>query len=242
MKLLEKTVGQIAAEMPAAIPLFERLGIDYCCGGDKTLAEVCAARALAAEELAAQIDAALACAPTPGRDWTRATLAELVDHILDTHHEYLRAELPALRDRLARTLEAHGERHGALLRDLEQVYRGLEEEIYGHLHKEEAILFPALRLMEEAAAQGRPAPPAPFGSVQNPIRVMRFEHENAAHALRRMREITQDYTPPAQACATWQALYAGLRQLEGDLHRHIHLENNILFPRAAAMEAGGSPR
>ncbi len=239
MSLITKPVGQIAAETPAAIPILEGLGIDYCCGGDQPLDRACAARGLAVEEVVARLEAAASSSPSSPKDWFRAPLGELIDHILEQHHEYLRAELPALENRLTRTLEAHGEKHGEMLRELEQVYRGLQDELYAHLHKEEMILFPAVRLMEQAAAQGRPAPPAPFGSVNNPIRVMRFEHDNAAHALARMREITNNYTLPPDACATWQALYAGLRQLEADLKQHIHLENNILFPRAAALEASG---
>lgn len=240
MDLLAKTVGQIAAEMPPTIPVFERLGIDYCCGGDRLLSQACAARGLSAEEVVAQLEAAASSSPPPPRDWTRASLAELMDHILETHHEYLRAELPALESRLARTLEAHGQTHGALLGELGSVYRGLQEELYAHMHKEEMILFPAIRQMEEAASQGRSAPGTPFGSVSNPIRVMRFEHDHAARALARMREITNGYALPADACATWQALYEGLQQLETDLLHHIHLENNILFWRAAALEAAGS--
>lgn len=233
----EKTVGHIAAEAPAAIAVFEKFGIDYCCGGGQSFAEACRARGLAPEAVAAEIEAALQATPAPTWDWTRASLGELIDHILATHHEYLRAELPVLEQRLAKTLEAHAAAHGDSLRALQHTYSALQEELYGHMHKEEMILFPAIREMEAARLQGRRPAPSPFGSVQNPIRVMRLEHESAAHALQQMREITGDYAPPSDACATYEALLGGLRRLEADLHQHIHLENNILFPRAAELEA-----
>jgi regulator of cell morphogenesis and NO signaling len=238
MIALEKTVGRIAAETPASIGVFEKFGIDYCCGGDRPFAEACRERGLAPEAVAAEIEAAGAASGEAVRDWTQAPLAELIDHILSRHHEYLRAELPALEQRMGKTLEAHGTVHGETLRALQQAFLELEEELYGHMHKEEMILFPSIREMEAALAQGRVPAPPPFGSVRNPIRVMRFEHDNAAGALERMRRLSANYAPPAEACATWQALYRGLEQLEADLHRHIHLENNILFPRAEELEAG----
>ncbi len=238
MIAVDKTVGRIAAEKPASIGVFEKFGIDYCCGGDRPFGEACRERGLAPEAVAAEIEAAGAASGEAFRDWTQAPLAELIDHILSRHHEYLRAELPVLEQRLGKTLEAHGAAHGETLRALQQVFLELEEELYGHMHKEEMILFPSIREMEAAAGQGRVPAPPPFGSVRNPIRVMRFEHDNAAGALERLRQLSGQYALPAEACATWQALYRGLEQLEADLHRHIHLENNILFPRAEELEAG----
>ena len=231
-----KAIGQIAAELPGSIPVLEKFGLDYCCHGDQSLEQACLSRGLSPDAIVAEIEAAVSQAPEPARDWTRATVSELIDHILEKHHEYLRAELPALEHRLKRTREAHPS-HAALLEELERTYFALQEELYGHLHKEEMILFPTLRGLEEAVNQQRPVPPPPFGTVNNPIRVMRMEHDNAAVALAKMRSITGNYTLPADACATWEALYRGLQELEADLHIHIHLENNILFPRAVELEA-----
>ncbi len=238
MIAFEKTIGRIAAELPASIAVFERHQLDYCCGGDRTFQDACRERGLSPEAVAAEIEAAVQAAPPPARDWTQASLGELLDHIVETHHAYLRAELPALEQRLAKTLEAHGAAHRATLEPLQQTFQALQEEIYGHLHKEEMILFPFIRQIEEARRDGRIPPPAPFGSVENPIRVMRHEHDNAADALTQMRRITQNYTLPPDACSTFEALYRGLEKLEADLHRHIHLENNILFPRAIELELG----
>jgi len=234
----DASVGSIAAQTPASIGVFEKFGIDYCCGGGRPFATACRERGLAPEAVAAEIEAAASLALPPARDWMRASLDELIVHILSTHHEYLRAELPALEQRLAKTLEAHAANHGERLRALQEVYSGLQEELYAHLHKEEIILFPAIRELEAAHGEDRRPAPTPFGSLQNPIRVMRHEHDNAAKALERMRDLTGCYTPPPDACASYEALLAGLRRLDADLRQHIHLENNVLFPRAAELEAG----
>lgn len=236
MQLVDKAVGQIAAELPASIPVFERWGIDYCCGGDVRLAEACRQRGLSPEQLIAEIRAAAAAQAQPASSWAGTSLGELIEHILEHHHSYLRAELPVLQQRLAKTLEAHDDRHRDMLGRLQRIYLELQEELYAHMHKEEAILFPAIAQMEQARSQRRHPSPLPFASVESPIAVMRLEHERAAQALRQMRELTNDYTAPPEACATWQALYAGLQALEADLHQHIHLENNILFPQATALE------
>ncbi len=241
MIAFETTVGGIAAEFPAAIAVFERHHIDYCCGGNRTFAEACRDRGLAPELVAAEIEAAHRTTPMPAEDWTQASLGKLLHHILEAHHAYLRAELPALEQRLAKTLEAHAAAHGDMLGQLQQTFLALSEEIYGHLHKEERILFPFIREMEAAQLEGRTPPQAPFGALENPIRVMRREHDGAAAALLQMRRITRDYTLPPDACPTFEALYRGLEGLEADLHRHIHLENNILFPRAIQAESDRAP-
>lgn len=237
MSIALKTVGAIAAELPASIPVFEKFGIDYCCHGDLTLSEACQARGLSAEAIATEIQAAAATTPASERDWLHAPLEDLLDHILDRHHAFLRAELPVLQQRLSKTQEAHAATHGESLRQLQETLQPLVEELYAHLHKEEMILFPYIRLLSQARAEGRTPPRAPFGPLENPLRVMRLEHDSAGAALERLRQITDDYSLPADACATYQALYRGLQDLEADLHRHIHLENNILFPRALELEA-----
>jgi regulator of cell morphogenesis and NO signaling len=225
-----QTVGEIAAEAPAAVRVFEKYSIDYCCGGKRPLDEVCRERGISPEAVLAEVEQA-AARSEPERDWSRASLSELIRHIVSTHHEYLKAELPVLYARLARVIEAHDAKHGEMLRNLREVFAGLRDEITAHLRKEEIILFPAIEELERARAERRAPAPTPFGSIENPIRMMIFEHDNAGEALSRMRALTGGYTLPQEACATFTALYAGLRELEADLHRHIHLENNILFPR-----------
>jgi len=228
----EQTVGQIAAEFPASVGVFEKYGIDFCCGGKLPVSEACASKSLDAAQLLAEVEQALETPSPDGTDWFAATLPQLVDHILNTHHEYMKKQLPVVEARLAKVLNAHGERHGAVLREVSRVYAAMKEELDGHLMKEEMVLFPLVR----ALAGGAPAGSFHCGSVKNPIRVMWMEHESAGEALREMRELTAGYAPPADACNTFKVLYFELQDMERDLHRHIHLENNILFPRAIALE------
>jgi regulator of cell morphogenesis and NO signaling len=227
----QQTVGQIAVQAPGAASVFEKYRIDYCCGGKRPLDEVCRERGISSEAVLAEVEQASAHAATD-RDWTQASLSELIGHIVSTHHQYVKTELPLLDARLARVIQAHGARHGEMLKSLQSVFWGLRDELLAHLRKEEAILFPAIEELERARNEGRRPAPTPFGSVENPIRMMMFEHDSAGEALSRMHAITGDYALPPDACTTFKALYTGLQEFETDLHQHIHLENNILFPRA----------
>ncbi len=171
-------------------------------------------------------------------DWNIVPLRELIGHIVSTHHEYLKLELPRVGQRLPKVVQAHGPKDPATLDELQAVYQGLWEELDMHMHKEELMLFPAIGRYEAAVESRMPLPPAPFGSIANPIAVMESEHDSAGDALRRIRELTRDFEAPAYACNTYRSLLDGLRALESDMRRHIHLENNILFPRAIALESG----
>ena len=214
-----QTVAELAALSPAAIRVFEDHGIDFCCGGSKPLAEACREKQVDPAVLVAELQAVLRAAPPPAvENWRTAPLEALIDHILAHHHAYLRAEFPRLRSRMAAVRAAHGERDGATLEELDRVLADLQQELEMHMHKEEFILFPAIR-------RGEPW-------IRQPIEVMEMEHECAGEALGSLRRLTSGHQPPEHACATHRALYAGLEELERDLHVHIHLENNILFPRA----------
>ena len=230
------TVGEVAARFPGSIRVFEKYGIDYCCGGGTPLDQVCRDRGLDPASVLAEAESA-APAARPEADWREATLDTLIAHIVDTHHAYLHAELPRLDVMLDKVTAAHAARHAQTLAALAHQYRTLWAELDAHLSKEELVLFPLIRAMEATGGAARGAAASHCGSVRNPIRVMEMEHDSAGEALVEMRAITSDYTPPEDACATFRALYAGLEEMEADLHRHIHLENNILFPRAALLEA-----
>jgi regulator of cell morphogenesis and NO signaling len=184
-----------------------------------------------------ELDAALAGNDAPERDWNTAPLADLIGHIVSVHHEYLRRELPAVQARLDKVYRVYNDRYGPTLTGLPQVFAGLRAELEMHMRKEEMVLFPAIAAGEAAADAGLPLPRSPFGTVANPIRMMEAEHDSAGQALTRIREITSDYALPEHACVTYRALMSGLEELERDLHLHIHLENNILFPRAGKLEA-----
>ncbi|MGD8395636.1 MAG: iron-sulfur cluster repair di-iron protein [Candidatus Eiseniibacteriota bacterium] len=229
-------VGDLVSERVGRSEVFERLGIDYCCGGARTLGE--AARQVGlepdevAEALAASDRAAVAGAPQDSTDWRSATLTALTNHIVETHHAYMKRQLPRVGELMDKVLAAHRERHPELA-DVANVLAGLRTEIDMHLAKEEQVLFPLIQEMEATGEAGH----GHCGSVRNPIAVMEHEHDHAGSALARLRQLTDGYTPPADACATYRALLDALAEMEGDLHRHIHKENNILHPRATQLEA-----
>jgi regulator of cell morphogenesis and NO signaling len=235
----DTTVAEMAASSLAAVRVFEKFGIDYCCGGKRPLADVCREKGYDPALVRRELDTALAAAPAPERDWDAAPLGELIEHILNTHHEYLRRELPALQARLDKVYRVYNERYGPTLLGLPAVFASLRTELEMHMRKEEMILFPAIAASEAAVSTRRPLPPTPFGSVANPIHMMEVEHQSAGNALARIREITDEFQLPEYACVTYRALMSGLDELERDLHMHIHLENNILFPRAQQLEASG---
>jgi regulator of cell morphogenesis and NO signaling len=230
------TVADIAAGSLNAVRVFERLGIDYCCGGKRPLADVCQERGIDAAAIQAELEAANQTAAVEDRDWKTATLRELAAHIVDTHHGYLKRELQPLHDRLAKVYRVYNERYGPTFAGLPEVFADLRAEMEMHMRKEEMVLFPAIEKIESAVQAGGPLPPSPFGTVANPIRMMEMEHESAGNALAEIRRITRDFEVPDYACVTFRALMSGLEELERDLHLHIHLENNILFPRAVELE------
>jgi len=236
MEMQSRTVGEIAASSETAIRILEQYGIDYCCGGNRLFEEVCREKGLSVAAVAGEIASAAVAAPAQSENWSNAPLRELIRHIVSTHHEYLKLELPRVGQRLRKVVQVHGENDPAAFRELEAVYEEMWQELDMHMHKEEMMLFPAIERYEAAVNRGLPLPPAPFGSIGNPIGVMEAEHESAGRALQRIRELTLNYQAPAYACSTYIAMLDGLRALEGDLHIHIHLENNILFPRAVAIE------
>ncbi len=226
-------VAQWVAEYPHTASLFDQLKIDYCCGGGIALQEACDRMQLNANTIIAQLWAVPEPATT--ENWLQAPLADLCDHIEGTHHAYLREELPRLSALLDKVIEAHAANHPELP-ELGRVFAALRAELEPHMFKEERILFPAIRQTEAAAS----CPDFPFGSVANPIRMMEHEHRVAGRALTRIRELTREFLPPDDACNTYRFLLDALQRLEGDLHQHIHKENNILFPRAIQLESSSS--
>jgi regulator of cell morphogenesis and NO signaling len=235
MEIQAQTVGQVAAGSVAAINVLEQYGIDYCCAGKRSFEDACRDKGLSPAAVAGEI-AAAETAPPQSTDWNTAPLRELIRHIVSTHHEYLKLELPRVGQRLNKVVRVHGEHDPTTLHELQTVYDGLWQELGLHMHKEEMMLFPAIERYEAAAERGLPLPPAPFGSIANPISVMEAEHDSAGGALARIRELTADFQAPGYACSTYHTMLSGLKALETDLHSHIHLENNVLFPRVIALE------
>ncbi len=235
----ETPVGAVVAERLGRAQVFERLGIDYCCRGTTPLAEACAGRSLDVDRVMAEIaesDLREANEGSGRIDCSAMTAGELADHIVETHHVFLRRELPRLFDLMDKVIAAHGARHPELT-NLGNTFTDLRQELESHMIKEERVLFPLIKQLEAARAPF----PIHCGTVENPIRVMEHEHETVATALQRIRELTGNFQAPADACGSFTALYEGLARLETDLHQHIHKENSILFPRAAALESALRP-
>ena len=228
----EKTVGEWVRERPARSRVFEKFGIDYCCGGKKPLLEACHEKAVDVNQVLSAIEQSDAQPHSEVIDWSKRTMTELCDHIIERHHEWLRRELPRMEFMAQKVARVHGERHPEMLQ-VAQVFQELKDEMMMHMHKEEEVLFPLIRKMEETSRR----PQFHCGTLSMPIGVMEEEHENAGHALARMRELTHDYVPPADSCNTFRALLSTLEELESDMHEHVHKENNILFPAAQQRES-----
>jgi regulator of cell morphogenesis and NO signaling len=235
----EKTLRQLVLETPAATRVLEKLGIDYCCGGNQSLEQACRAANLPIDQVLDSLEAAELATKPEGRDrdWQQEALADLVAHITSTHHKYTRSEIARLAPLLEKVRSVHGQNHPEL-QSIQTSFLGLADELTMHMMKEEMMLFPYIVRMEESVIERQPILPPPFGTVQNPVSMMMHEHDSAGDALRAMRQASGGYAAPADACVSYQTLYRTLAEFEADLHQHIHLENNVLFPRAIAMEQG----
>lgn len=231
-----KTVKEIALAVPASVKVFEKMGIDYCCGGDKRLDEACRTAGVKVEDVARSLKTVeTGSDPEEGVDWRARSMADLMNYIVEKHHTFCREEVSRIEALLQKVTEVHGAAHSELRR-IQAVFSGLSKELLMHLVKEEQTLFPYINRMEEAKTQGVPFPRPPFGTVQNPVQMMVLEHDSAGAALHEIRAVSRNYELPPDACGSFRALYEALCAFEGDMHRHVHLENNVLFPRAVAME------
>jgi len=224
-------VGQVVASDYRTAAVFHRNGIDFCCNGNRSIEEACGANALNASDLMAQLQAIEAKGGDKGMDFQSWPSDLLIDYIEKRHHRYVTEKIPELLAFLEKLVRVHGPKHPELL-EIGQEFSAAASELSMHLQKEERILFPFIRRMAEGASIEQ----APFGSVENPIAMMHHEHDVEGARFRRIAALSNNYTPPEDACNTYRVTYAMLQEFEADLHRHIHLENNILFPKALKME------
>lgn len=235
MTTAETTVRDIALENPAAIRVFEKFGIDYCCGGRKPLAQACDERSLETAAVLAAIEATATPAKASGPNWNTAPLGDLCQYIVKTHHDYVRAEIPRLQFFAEKVLARHGDTHPELAR-IRELTDTISEEMTQHQGKEEVVLFPYITKLERNIATCGPPSLGCFGTVKNPVRMMMAEHDAAGAIMAEIRELSHNYTAPEGACPTYRGFYQSLSDFERDLHQHVHLENNILFPRAIELE------
>lgn len=223
------TLGEVVAERPTLARVFEKLGIDYCCGGKQTLEQACRGRGLDVATVIAILEASDMREVASGEkpiDVLNMSLTELADHVQHTHHAYLKRELPRLQPLIERIALKHHDKNPKIVQ-LPVVYSAFRLEMEQHMAKEEHVLFPLIRRIDSAAANGERA----LGGIAGPIEAMEAEHQHAGDALGAMRQLTDDFSTPAAACNTYRGAMQGLKELEADLHQHVHKENNVLFPR-----------
>ena len=225
------TLGDIVSRDIRAGAILDRYGLDYCCGGSRTLVEGCAERGIDVQRVLSDLQA---LDPASG-ETPEQNLPKLIDYIVSRHHAYIRESMPVVQQHLGKVVAAHGERHSELALVATEFSR-VSEGLALHMVKEEQVLFPYIRALAEAAIEDLPPPPDMFGTIQNPIRMMEIEHQDAGEGLAGIRELTRGYAPPEDACRTYRLVLQELEGFEEDLHRHVHLENNVLFPKAVELE------
>jgi regulator of cell morphogenesis and NO signaling len=235
-----QTVREIALQQPTSIRVFERFGIDYCCGGNHPLTDICDQAHLDLAAVLLALDDAAGHSPLPSVDWAQASLELLCAHILTAHHGYVRRELPRLLQLAEKVSARHGSAH-AELTAIDAALSLLELDLNDHFPKEESLIFPYIVTLERSIDRSHHAGenvPASFcGFLATPLAIIAAEHDEATALLEQLRQLTQNFTPPPTACPSYRALYDGLRELDDDLRQHIGLEREILFPRAILLEA-----
>jgi regulator of cell morphogenesis and NO signaling len=232
--LQSKTVAEMVTENIKTAQIFKKHGIDFCCGGGISLDKACEKYNVDYNLLTQEL---LNVDQTNSRatNYNRWELDFLTDHIINVHHAYVEENIPLLLQYSARVAQVHGSHYTELL-EIKELVKEVAGELSAHLKKEELILFPFIKQMVRAKKENTQLPVAHFGSVDNPIKMMETEHEDAGELLRRIAKLSNNYTPPQGACNTYKAYYAKLEEFEQDLHQHVHLENNILFPKSLLLE------
>jgi regulator of cell morphogenesis and NO signaling len=232
----ETKVKDIALSNPAATQILEDAELDYCCGGGKSLHEACLHADVPAEEILNRLRENSRDITPGDANWTSAPLSDLTRHIRERHHRYVREAIVRVQTLLEKVGAKHGENHPEIT-DIQRLFTEVGREMIMHMRKEEQILFPYIDALEKATSAHSSVEPPFFQTVRNPIHAMMKEHDAAGELVKQIRNASSEYTAPADACTSYKALYQDLREFEADLHQHVHLENNILFPRAVEMEA-----
>lgn len=232
-------VGRLVVDHPVTADVFEKYGIDFCCNGNQTLAAACEGKQISFETLRAELLERKQTAEeqnlVSGPDFRTWPLDLLADYIEKTHHRYVERNLPALSRYLEKIKTVHGQAHPEL-ETIAVIFSESAGELTKHMKKEELILFPFIRKLARMKEKGQSVEPSATGAVQHPVRMMMHDHDAEGERFRKIAQLSNNYTPPADSCATYRAAYAKLEEFERDLHQHIHLENNLLFPRAIEME------
>jgi regulator of cell morphogenesis and NO signaling len=231
----QTTIGHVVARNFRTAQVFENYGLDFCCGGKKTIADACSENGINPDELIKEIEDVSENGNNEEMRFYNWEADTLTDYIISTHHTYLIRALPNIFAHAGKVAEVHGKNHPETIQVV-RVFSDIKEELEVHMQKEEKMLFPYIKRIAEANRNNCETHYPPFGTIANPIRVMEMEHQNAGGLMEEINKLTDNYNPPADACTTYKVLYEELKEFENDLHVHIHLENNILFPKAIELE------
>lgn len=234
-ELVNKTLAELVTDNIRSAIVFEEFGLDFCCKGNRSLSDACKEKNIEVGKVAAQLNELKEKknGNLQADDWS---LDFLVDYIMNNHHQYVRKMIPIITLHADKVASVHGKNHPETIR-IADLFHEVREELESHMMKEERILFPQIKQMVLTEKENSQFFPPPFGSIQNPVRMMELEHTSAGDALYQIRELSNNYAHPDDACNTFKALYAELKEFEEDLHKHIHLENNILFPKSIMLES-----
>lgn len=232
--LQQQTIGQIVKDDYRTAQVFQEYNLDFCCGGNRSIEEACQQKNINPQQVYKALDELDQSGPKDD-NYDQWSLDFLVDYIVNNHHKFTRSKLPEIGQYAKKVVSVHGERHEEL-KEIYYEFTMLHGEISNHLDKEERILFPYIKHLVEAEEKGEKPQEPEFGNAANPIAMMEEEHDDSGEAIAKIRRLSNDFTPPADACTTYRLLYQNLEAFEKDLHKHVHLENNILFPKALELE------
>lgn len=236
MSVSEKfTLGNLVAENYKTAEVFEKYGMDFCCKGYKTIDEACSEKGIDSGLLLKELEDVLKTSESEDKTFNNLSLKDLITYIIDTHHSYVKRVMPVIQAHVQKISKVHGGNHPEL-KEVEFLFNKISGDFTAHLQKEELVLFPYIIAMERAFAEGVTPPKSVFGTVKNPIKMMEFEHETAGEETERIKELTQHFTPPADGCTTYRVTLQELNEFVRDLHKHVHLENTILHPKAIELE------
>ena len=231
----EPTIAQLVTQDFRKAEVFKKHGIDFCCGGKKTVAKACKEKGLDAELIQKELKEAENQAATIGEDFNTMELDVLADYIVKKHHSYVIQSIPVIFQYTQKVAKVHGDRHPEAI-EIASKFLIVVDELNRHMMKEENILFPFIKKLAEGKRNNSRVDAPPFGTIANPVRMMEMEHEDVGNVMEEINKLTKGFNPPADACTTFRVSYAKLKEFEDDLHQHIHLENNMLFPKAIALE------
>ncbi|WP_138430971.1 iron-sulfur cluster repair di-iron protein [Fodinibius saliphilus] len=233
-KLNGQTIGEIVADDYRTAGIFKKFGLDFCCGGKRTVSEACEKKGVDFDKLSKEL-LSLGSVNSANHNYNDWSPALLVDYIIERHHEFVRAKTSEIEIYAHKVARVHGERHEEVIQ-IRDTFLTLKEEMLSHLMKEEEILFPYIKQLVNAEKKGKPVEKPDFKTAANPVAMMEAEHEDAGNLMAQIEELSNGFTPPQDACATYRVLFQNLEGFQDDLHKHVHLENNVLFPKALELE------